>query len=267
MIPVSLWRYGLYHRMVIRPSFFEAVREIIDGLPPFRSPDQKPSSCSTDPTNQPEKILHLSYPSRTPSNPFDLPWMRRTRDAFGPSLTFSVVPDNRYTYVMDSVRFGRALGTGARLAAKTLVTAADAATSPNPSSRPASASGSPQASDTAARSVASARRVGNKAAQTADEVCGATRGIARGTRRFGEATWRPFVRLSGVLWLELTGVFFGLFALSAGVGVWKLRSNLHSTGTNADGQTHLALAAGIAILFGYFCVTSFVRANRRERRR
>ena len=34
---------------------------------------------------------------------------------------------------MDSVRFGRALGIGARAAAKTLVTAVDAATSPNPS--------------------------------------------------------------------------------------------------------------------------------------
>ena len=42
---------------------------------------------------------------------------------------------NGYTSGMDSVRFGRTLGIGARLAAKTLVTAVDAATSPNPSSQ------------------------------------------------------------------------------------------------------------------------------------
>ena len=34
---------------------------------------------------------------------------------------------------MDSVRFGRALGIGARLAAKTVASAVDAATAPNPS--------------------------------------------------------------------------------------------------------------------------------------
>lgn len=169
---------------------------------------------------------------------------------------------------MDSVRFGRALGTGARLAAKTLVTAADAAAAPNPSARSAtSATGMPRPRAAAAPPVASVRRAGEAAAKTADEVRGATRNIARGTRRFGEAVWGPFARLSGVLWLELTGVFFGLFALSAGVGAWKLRGNFHRTATNADGQTHFALAAGIAVLFGYFCVSSFVRANRRERRR
>ena len=167
-------------------------------------------------------------------------------------------PDNRYTCAMDSVRFGRALGTGARLAARTLVTAADAAAAPNPSA---------QRRTGAAPDGASVRRAGRAAARTTQEVRGATRGIARGTRRFGEAIWGPFVRLSGVLWLELTGVFFGLFALSAGVGAWKLRGNLQRTPTNVEGHTHLALAVGIALLFGYFCVSSFVRASRRERRR
>src|SRR5260370_34757234 len=40
---------------------------------------------------------------------------------------------NGYTLGMDSVRFGRVLGIGARLAAKTMVSAVDAATAPNPS--------------------------------------------------------------------------------------------------------------------------------------
>ncbi len=169
---------------------------------------------------------------------------------------------------MDSVRFGRALGTGARLAAKTLVTAADAATAPSPSARPTAVSnGRPQPRSAPASAAAPVANCGGKAARAAKEVRGTTRGLARGTRRFGEAVWGPFARLSGVLWLELTGVFFGLFALSAAVGAWKLRGDFHRGATNVDGQTHLALAAGVALLFGYFCISSFVRANRRERRR
>ena len=166
---------------------------------------------------------------------------------------------------MDSVRFGRALGTGARLAAKTLVTAVDAAAVPNPSARPASSG--PQPGGLPGPQAPPISITGQKAARAAQEVRGTTRGIARGTRRFGEAVWGPFARLSGVLWLELTGVFFGLFALSAGVGAWKLRENLHGATANPDARIHLELAAGIALLFGYFCISSFVRANRRERRR
>ena len=40
-----------------------------------------------------------------------------------------------------------------------------------------------------------------------------TEGLTRGTKQLGESVWRPFVRLSGVLWLEFTGVFFGIFAV------------------------------------------------------
>ena len=40
-----------------------------------------------------------------------------------------------YTSSMDRVRFGRALGFGARQAVKTLVTAVDAATAANPSDK------------------------------------------------------------------------------------------------------------------------------------
>ncbi len=79
--------------------------------------------------------------------------------------------------------------------------------------------------------------------------------------------WGPFARLSGVLWLELTGVFFGLFALSAGVGAWKLRSAWQASTADPAAHAHFLLAVGIAVLFGYFCLSSFVRARRRERRR
>ncbi len=169
---------------------------------------------------------------------------------------------------MDSVRFGRALGFGTRLAAKTLITAVDAATSPNPSS-PAARNGASPASSTASPQtppILAARQAGATAARSAQQVQVTTRGLAHGSRRFVQAVWTPVVKLSGVLWLELTGVFFGIFAFSAAIGAWRLRDNLHRTPANADAHSHLLLALGIAVVFAYFCGSSFVRANRRSRR-
>lgn len=93
------------------------------------------------------------------------------------------------------------------------------------------------------------------------------RGVRRGLRRFRDATVEPVVRLSGVLWLEVVGVFFGLFALSAGVGLWRLRGEWRAALTHPAGHSTLLFAAAICALFGYFCISSFVRAWRRERRR
>ena len=157
---------------------------------------------------------------------------------------------------MDSVRFGRALGFGARAAAKTLVTAVDAATSPNPSA-------GVKATPTAANAGV---RLGEQAARTTTQVREAKAGLAQGSKRFGEAAWGPFVRLSGVLWLEFTGVFFGIFALFAASGAWKLRNNLRETAANHEAHVHFLLLALMAAVFGYFFVSSFVKAHRRSRR-
>ena len=89
--------------------------------------------------------------------------------------------------------------------------------------------------------------------------------LAEGSRRFGQAVWSPVTRLSGVLWLEFTGVFFGLFALSAGIGAWKLRSALHASPAD-PARTHFLLALAVALIFSYFCISSFIRASRRGRR-
>jgi len=92
-------------------------------------------------------------------------------------------------------------------------------------------------------------------------------GLRRGSKRFGEAVWGPFVKLSGVLWLEVAGVFFGIFALMAVGYLWKLRGAWHSGAATAT--THRSLMGAVVMLafFGYFSVSSFVRARRRERRR
>jgi hypothetical protein len=170
---------------------------------------------------------------------------------------------NGYTWCMDSVRFGRALGIGARAAAKTLVTAVDAATSPNPSTGRVTPAGPPVTQSKAANSGA---RVGEQAARTASQVRQTGKGLKQGGKRFGEAVWGPFVKLSGVLWLEVTGVFFGIFALFAGGAAWNGRYAMYDSGVRHDAHTHFLLSLAMTVLFGYFCVSSFVKASRRGKR-
>ena len=179
---------------------------------------------------------------------------------------FAGMSGNGYTLSMDSVRFGRALGIGARAAARTVVTAVDAATAPSPAaSVGAKATGEGPAADT--KAGAAGVRMGQQAARTTSQVRQTGKGLKQGTKRFGEAVWGPFVKLSGVLWLELTGVFFGIFAVFAIGGVWKMRGEWRQTAGNYDVRMRLIGAAAMAVVFGYFCVSSFVKANRRGRRR
>jgi len=174
---------------------------------------------------------------------------------------------------MDSVRFGRALGVGARAAAKTLVTAVDAATAPNPSAttaKPAQHSGRPPVSartetPTEQRSQSSSTHVAQQAARKATQARQTGQGLVRGSKRFGEAVWTPFVKLSGVLGLELAGVFFGVFALFGAGWAWKLRGDWHETATNHDAHVRFLICVVMAVVFGYFLVSSFVRASRRSR--
>jgi hypothetical protein len=180
---------------------------------------------------------------------------------------------------MDSVRFGRALGFGARAAAKTVMTAVDAATSPNPSATKTTATASPSAAPSSASASSSAAdrsaarraegsgvRLGEQAARAAAQTQQAGRGLKEGGRRFRQAVGGRFVTLSGVLWLELTGVFFGVFAAFAAGGAWKMRGALHETVENHDAHTRFLIAATMALIFGYFCVSSFMKANRRGKR-
>jgi hypothetical protein len=150
---------------------------------------------------------------------------------------------------MDKVRFGRALGTGAREAAKALIKAADAATAPDPSpslkQRPAA-----QVVETPVQVAAPRARV-TKA------------GLKQGSKRFGEAAWGPVAKAGGVLWLEVTGVLFGLFAVAAGIAVWQDRGNFRVGGA---AEHHAWVALGMLVVFGYFTVSSYVRAARRSRR-
>jgi hypothetical protein len=168
---------------------------------------------------------------------------------------------------MDSVRFGRALGFGARSAAKALVTAVDAASAPNPSAAPqrpaAPQPAAPQPQPAApARPIQAAARA---SAQVQRNVQQTRAGVARGGKRLGTSVWRPFVKLSGVLWLEMTGSFFALFALFAAQSTWTHRADLHQTPLNHTAHQHLLLSFGVTLLFAYFALSSFLKARRRSR--
>jgi hypothetical protein len=173
---------------------------------------------------------------------------------------------------MDSVRFGRALGFGARSAAKALITAVDAASAPNPSApgRPA-ANQAPQPAASRPATVQPAapsrplQAAARATAQVQKNVQQTSAGVARGGKRFGTSVWRPFVKASGVLWLEMTGSFFALFALFAAQSTWTHRADLHQTALHHTAHQHFLISCGVTLAFTYFSVSSFLKARRRSR--
>lgn len=197
---------------------------------------------------------------------------------------------------MDAVRFGRALGFGARQAAKTVVSAAAAARAENPSAQipavsPPQTVGPPADTDAvlpSARADASRLPSSRRTAVSVSVPAPGTRtlprtapskvaehrtdaprvrGVKEGLSRFRDSTVEPVVRLSGVLWLEVTGVFFGIFALSTAIGVLRLRPDWRAVLVHPTSHGGLFVAVAVFVLFTYFSISSFIRARRRERRR
>jgi hypothetical protein len=134
---------------------------------------------------------------------------------------------------------GRALGIGlrvaGRMASQRIASGAQTGAAPHPASPAAAPS-------------AQSRATGQVAGK-------ATRGVAQGVSGF----LRPFGRVGGILWLEVTGVFFALPVVVFGPTVWRTRT---SWAHGPDHRTFL-IASGIVLLFLYLSVTSFLRARRR----
>ena len=102
------------------------------------------------------------------------------------------------------------------------------------------------------RPVADTAAQGRAAGQAAAQ---ATKGVARGVSGF----LRPFGRVGGILWLEVTGVFFFLPVVVFGPTLWRARASyLHGP----DHRTFL-VTAGVVAVFLYLSVSSFWRARRR----
>jgi hypothetical protein len=84
----------------------------------------------------------------------------------------------------------------------------------------------------------------------------------RGAKAFGQALLGPFTHAGGVLWLEITGLFFALFAVFFVQSVYRV----HTAWRQGPEHTHLLLYAGLAFVFGWFSVSSFTRAYRKSKR-
>jgi hypothetical protein len=153
---------------------------------------------------------------------------------------------------MEPNRFGRKLGIGVRVASRMVkerAAQANNATASTPQAAPPQATTSrpatPSPPTPKKNLVEPARRVGE------------------GTRRFGQAFWEPLKHVSATLWLEITGLFFALFAIFFGQNAWNTRTSV----LHGPEHAHFLLYAVATLIFLYFCVSSFVKAARRGRRK
>jgi len=72
---------------------------------------------------------------------------------------------------------------------------------------------------------------------------------------------RPFRRVGGILWLEITGAFFLLPVVVFAPTVWRTRADWAA---GPDHRTFLASVVVVAVFF-YLGVSSFWRARRKAR--
>lgn len=152
---------------------------------------------------------------------------------------------------VDKVRLGRALGYGTRHLGKTIAAVAEASTAPGrPAQQPAE-----HVSAEPVRHI-------SPAAPLRPSSGGRQRGQTRGHLK--RSFWQPLATYSSALWLRVTGTFFALIASTMLTAAWRLRGTLH-TPAGPVAAHHLWLFTFFGILFGYFAVSSFVRASRRER--
>ncbi len=134
---------------------------------------------------------------------------------------------------------GRALGIGFRLVGQRML--------PPPPPPP-----------TAAQQHAAAQarvRRGEQLGRTA-------RNAGRGSRNFGRAVWNPFAHAGGILWLEITGMFFALFAVLFAQHLWAI----HASWRSGPEHGHFVAYAILMTLFLYFAASSFAKARKRSRR-
>ena len=155
---------------------------------------------------------------------------------------------------MEPNRIGRILGVTTRVAGEKLREQADRLASASAQPAPSGPESAPAAAPAPSRSAPSRPGPGPNPASATD---GAHR-MARGAGRFGAALVRPFAHATGILWNQIVGTFFALFAILFAEHVWML----HKSAGLRD--RHLILYLVLALLFAWFAVSSFWRARRRQ---
>jgi hypothetical protein len=87
------------------------------------------------------------------------------------------------------------------------------------------------------------------------------RAVKREGKKFGQSIWGPFAHASSVLWMEITGLFFGLFGVYFAQNAYELR---HAWRVGAQHE-RFYLYLVIAAVFIYFTFSSFYRARRKQK--
>jgi hypothetical protein len=165
------------------------------------------------------------------------------REQLGAALKFvqkhSTKPRCYHHIEMRPESLGRVLGTGLRVAGRMAsqrmgATAQPAASTPGAGPSP------------------------NRPADPVSPTRAAAKSGANLTRGIG-GFLKPFGRVGGILWLEVTGVFFFLPVLVFTPTLWRTR------GSFAHGPDHRTFVAStiVVVLFFYLGVSSFWRARRK----
>jgi hypothetical protein len=85
--------------------------------------------------------------------------------------------------------------------------------------------------------------------------------VRRGFRAFTHSLVTPFTHAGSILWLEITGLFFALFALFFGQNLYRMRGLWNQPVE----ERHLLMYAALTLVFAWFSVSSFVRARQKTR--
>jgi hypothetical protein len=153
---------------------------------------------------------------------------------------------------MEPKKVGRTLGIGVRVASNMLRERVERAAAAAPAtSQAGSRSGDGRQPAAPASTSRSSVPLGSRVATA-----------KRGAKAFGQALLGPFTHAGSVLWLEITGLFFGLFALFFVQSVYRVRTAWRQ----GPEHTHLLFYVALGLIFAWFSVSSFTRAYRKSKR-
>ncbi len=94
----------------------------------------------------------------------------------------------------------------------------------------------------------------------AEKASASTRGLARGAAHFGTGFFRPFAHATSLLWNQIAGIFFALFAVFFLEHTWMLYRAAHWR------DRHLFLYGALALVFAWFAASTFWQVRRKQRR-
>ena len=170
-------------------------------------------------------------------------------------------------FPMEPEKLGRSLGIGVRVAGNMLRDRVNRLGQPEPAP---SKSSSPQPQPTPSAAAAPPPRSAGQRSPAFSGLGSAARRVekaggaaARGAKRFGEALWGPLVHAGSILWLEISGVFFALFAAFFAQNVYRVRGAWRG----GPERAHLLLYVAGTALFVWFSLSSFLRARRKGRQK